>query len=214
MSKIFLSTDEMLNKPTLLEGYEHVNRYWDRTFNCHAAKILPGEFYVTDSGEMITTVLGSCVAACVRDKVYGVGGMNHFMLPDGGGRSDGECATSAARYGSYAMETLINEIIKHGGMRRNLECKLFGGGQVLANMTDVGKRNIAFVRQYVLDENIAVVAEDLGDIYPRRVVFFPNSGKAMVKRLVRLNNETIIEREQSYSGELNHQPVANAVELF
>jgi chemotaxis protein CheD len=215
MSRIFaLSAEQIAAQPGLLKGYEHVHRYWDRTFSCHAAKILPGEYYVTAEGEMITTVLGSCVSACIRDRVMGVGGMNHFMLPDTGLLSEDSCATTQARYGGYAMETLINEILKHGGVRKNLEAKLFGGGQVLANMTDVGSRNIAFVRQYVNSERIPVVGEDLGDIYPRRVAFFPETGKVMMKRLLRVQNETINEREMQYRDELAHQKVSNDVELF
>lgn len=215
MSSIFTPSKEALGpKPGILDGYEHVHRYWDRTFACHAAKILPGEYYVTAEGEMITTVLGSCVSACIRDRVFGVGGMNHFMLPESGKHGAGDCANSQARYGSYAMEQLINQIIKHGGMRKNLEVKLFGGGQVLANMTDVGARNIAFVRQYVREENIPVTSEDLGDIYPRRVVFFPASGKVMVKRLLRVQNETIGEREKQYCEKLSHQEPSCDVELF
>ncbi|TGD70846.1 chemoreceptor glutamine deamidase CheD [Mangrovimicrobium sediminis] len=198
----------------MLQGYEHVHRYWDRNFNCHGAKILPGEYYVTTEGEMITTVLGSCVSACIRDRVTGVGGMNHFMLPQGSGGTRSDGVSSEARYGNYAMETLINEIIKHGGKRRNLEAKLFGGGQVLAKMTAIGARNIDFVRDYVASENLEVTAEDLGDIYPRRVVFFPATGKAMVKRLVRLKNDTISQRENEYAEELSHQPVSRDVELF
>lgn len=215
MTRIFaLSPEQQAAQPGVLNGYEHVHRYWDRTFSCHAAKILPGEYYVTAEGEMITTVLGSCVSACIRDSLMGVGGMNHFMLPDGGGGRDTGYAATEARYGGYAMETLINEILKHGGSRRYLEAKLFGGGQVLANMTDVGKKNISFVRDYVRSEGITVVSEDLGDIFPRRVAFFPETGKVLVKRLMRVQNETINERERQYREELSHQKVSNDVELF
>jgi chemotaxis protein CheD len=206
--------DSVGRKPGLLRGYEHVHRYWDRTFACHAAKILPGEYYVTTDGEMITTVLGSCVSACIRDRLLGVGGMNHFMLPEAGPSRSGDCVSKQARYGSYAMERLINEIIKHGGKRENLEAKLFGGGQVLANMTDVGSRNIDFVREYVRQEQITVTAEDLGSVHPRRVVFFPSSGRVMVKRLLRLENDTICEREKRYQEEISQPKQTGEVELF
>lgn len=206
-------SDAVGPKPGLLRGYEHVHRYWDRTFACHAAKILPGEYYVTADGEMITTVLGSCVSACIRDRLLGVGGMNHFMLP-AAGSSSSDCASTQARYGSYAMERLINEVIKHGGRRENLEAKLFGGGQVLANMTDVGARNIDFVREYVCQERLTVTAEDLGSVHPRRVVFFPASGRVMVKRLLRVENNTICEREKQYEEEISLPRQAGEVELF
>jgi len=215
MSRIFaLSPEIQAARPGVLNGYEHVHRYWDRHFQCHAAKILPGEYYVTAEGEMITTVLGSCVSACIRDSLVGVGGMNHFMLPEGASGKGGGYAAMEARYGSYAMEALINEILKNGGSRAHLEVKLVGGGQVLANMTDVGKKNIEFVREYVRSEGMTVVSEDLGDVYPRRVVFFPETGKVMVKRLLRVGNETINEREKQYREELSHQKVSSDVELF
>lgn len=204
-------------QPQQLAGYGHVHRYWDRSFECHAAKILPGEYYVTSDGEMITTVLGSCVSACIRDTLVGIGGMNHFMLPGVDGNWRAEQTDYSARYGSFAMEKLINEILKHGGSRRNLEVKLFGGGQVLANMTDVGARNIKFVREYVRTECLPISSEDLGDIHPRRVVFFPGSGKVMVKKLLRLNNKTISERETNYMKTLavaTRAPVEDDVELF
>jgi len=202
------------DSPSLLPGYQHINRYWDRNFNCHAAKLLPGEYYVTDQGEMITTVLGSCVSACIRDTRFGIGGMNHFMLPHSDYTRAEDLITSGARYGSYAMERLINEIIKHGGSRKRLEVKLFGGGQVMSHMTDVGARNIDFVREYLRTERLPVVAEDLGNRYPRRVVFFPADGAVKVKRLQRLKNDTIIRREDEYRAAINRQEVESDVELF
>ena len=214
MSQILSNSSQAMRgeQPNVLDGYEHVHRYWDRAFACHGAKILPGEYYVSTQGEMITTVLGSCISACVRDVDFGVGGMNHFMLPEG--KSGGDCASTQARYGSYAMETLINQIIMHGGRRRRLEVKLFGGGQVLDQMTDIGARNIAFVEEYVAEEGLLVTSRDVGDVYPRRVVFFPETGKAMVKRLRKVTNDTITERESKYREDLSHQPISSDIELF
>ena len=140
--------------------------------------------------------------------------MNHFMLPEAGSGPAGDRASSEARYGSYAMEQLINEILKHGGMRRNLEAKLFGGGQVLANMTDVGAKNIRFVREYVAEERIEVTAEDLGDVYPRRVVFFPCTGEVRVKRLERVKNNTINEREKQYAERIAQPQTGGDVGWF
>ncbi|MDO8273478.1 MAG: chemoreceptor glutamine deamidase CheD [Gammaproteobacteria bacterium] len=197
-----------------LPGYEHINRYWDRMHECHAAKILPGEYYVTLCGEMITTVLGSCVSACVRDRKLGIGGMNHFMLPHSDRYGTWNSGSSAARYGGYAMETLINDVLKNGGRRENLEVKIFGGGQVLANMTDIGARNISFVKDYIRVENLQLMAEDLGGTYPRKVIYFPDSGRVRVKTLRTLHNDTIIRRESSYLVSLTEQPVQGAVELF
>ncbi len=213
MSILGLGT-ETLNQPPTLPGYSHINRYWDRHFDCHAAKILPGEYYVTCHGEMITTVLGSCVSACIRDRVMGIGGMNHFMLPHSDYTRDEDLLTTGARYGSYAMEQLINEILKHGGSRKYLEVKIFGGGQVMANMTDVGKKNIAFVREYLHAENLEVVSEDLGDRFPRRVAYFPETGAVKVKKLQRLRNDTIAQRETAYQASLVETKVESDVELF
>src|SRR3954470_4591854 len=110
------------------------NVYYDRTFDCDAAKILPGEYYYTGKDMLIVTVLGSCVSACIRDRVSGIGGMNHFMLPDGGDASN-PLISASARYGTYAMEVLINELLKSGARRENLEAKVFGGGNVLRGLT-------------------------------------------------------------------------------
>jgi len=172
--------------PQALPQFEHVSRYWDNEHKCFAARLLPGEYYVTTAHEMCATVLGSCVSACIRDTRIGVGGMNHFMLPldaSQGTSAWGAAASAATRYGNVAMERLINDILKLGGRRENLELKLVGGGRVLAAMsTDIGARNIEFVRQYVRDEGFNVVGEDLGDIYPRKVVYFPDTGKIRVKK--------------------------------
>ena len=154
------------------------NVYYDRTFNCDAAKILPGEYYFTNKDMLIVTVLGSCVSACIRDRVTGLGGMNHFMLPDGG--SDPNSPISASmRYGTYAMEILINDLLKAGARRENMEAKVFGGGAVLRGFTaiNVGERNAAFVINYLKAEKMRVVAEDLNDIHPRKVYFFPAAAR-------------------------------------
>lgn len=201
--------------PPALPGFDHINRYWDRRHDMCAAKILPGEYYVTTRTELIVTVLGSCISACVRDPIFGIGGMNHFMLPQSGGGSVTSTALSdSARYGNVAMEHLINEILKHGGQRGNLEVKLFGGGRVMAGMTDVGRRNISFVRDYLDIEGLGVVAEDLGGNYPRKVVYNPKTGKVLMKRLRSMHNSTILERETAYMHELEIQPVSGEVDLF
>ena len=163
-----------------------------RTFDCDAAKILPGEYYFTPKDMLIVTVLGSCVAACIRDRVSGIGGMNHFMLPDGGGDADSPVSASM-RYGTYAMEVLINDLLKAGARRENLEAKVFGGGAVLRGFTaiNVGERNAKFVRSYLQNEHIKVTAEDLNDVHPRKVYFFPRTGKVLVKKLKQMNNNTL-----------------------
>jgi len=183
---------------------EHLatNFYYDRTFDCEAAKILPGEYYFSGKDMVIVTVLGSCVSACIRDRVSGIGGMNHFMLPDAG--SDDSPVSASMRYGTYAMEILINELLKAGARRENFEAKVFGGGNVLRGFTsiNVGERNAKFVREYLKLENIRITAEDLIDIHPRKVFFFPRTGKVLVKKLKVVHNDTLKQREIEYANKL------------
>lgn len=198
--------------PTL-DGFSHINRYWDKAADIGAAKILPGEYYVTVEDEMVVTVLGSCVSACIRDTRFGIGGMNHFMLPV---QHDNSLSldSMATRYGNFAMEALINDILKNGGRRSNLEIKLFGGGMILEHMTDVGKKNINFVHEFLQTEGLAVLAEDLGDIYPRKVHYFPKTGRVRMKKLRSLHNRTIIDREVSYMDSLESKPIEGEIDLF
>jgi len=200
---------------TTAENQFATNIYYDRSFDIDAAKILPGEYFFTPKDMVIVTVLGSCVSACIRDRVSGVGGMNHFMLPDGGNDGDGLLSASM-RYGTYAMEVLVNDLLKAGARRENLEAKVFGGGHVLSSFStiNVGERNSQFVRDYLKTERIRVVAEDLEDVYPRKVYFFPRTGRVLVKKLRRLNNNTIANREQDYANRLKREPVSGSVDLF
>jgi chemotaxis protein CheD len=204
----------------VLPGFEHLRRFWDPTQHCVTVKVLPGEFYVSTQEEMISTVLGSCVSACIRDRRRRIGGMNHFMLPEPaanrGSERDGWSAIvgRAARYGNDAMEQLINAILRAGGQRADLEVKLFGGGRVLAQMTDIGERNIAFVQRYIATENLQVSASDLGDIYPRQVQFFPASGKARVRQLRGSKDVVLVADERQYLKRLANDPIKGEVELF
>ncbi len=202
--------------PLTLPGFEHIRRTWNRDHNAYAARLLPGEYYVTINNEGIYTTLGSCISACIRDRISGVGGMNHFMLPisDDATSWKSTSLSSSARYGNFAMEHLINVILKNGGQRQNLEVKLFGGGRILENMTDIGQRNINFARDYLQTEGLKVVAEDVGETFPRMVVFFPGTGKVKVKRLRSLHNNTIVDEENNYLKVIESKPVGGDVELF
>lgn len=194
---------------------EHLagNRYFDRKFDAEAVKVLPGEYFVTATNMLMVTVLGSCVSACIRDRDKGIGGMNHFMLADSG---DTSAVSSSARYGTYAMEILINHLLKLGARKSSLEAKVFGGGRVMATLTSsqVGERNARFVMEFLATEGITVAARDLLDVYPRKVYFFPHNGKVLVKKLVRLHNDTLIRREKEYAARLTEAPVAGDIELF
>lgn len=196
---------------TCLKGFDHINRYQDKVNHCISAKLLPGEYYVTRHQEMITTVLGSCVSACIYDPTTKCGGMNHFMLPGDGNTSQND---ESARYGLFAMESLINEILKLGARKENLIAKLFGGGQIIENMTDVGLKNIRFAKNFLFAEGISLNSSDLGLIYPRKVNFFPLTGKVMVKRLRTLHNSTIQDREKEYMQSINAKKISGDIELF
>ena len=207
-----------LTQPSSLPGFEGINRFWDRRSQLFMAKILPGEFYVTSSDEVICTTLGSCVSACIWDPVMRIGGMNHFMLPQTDSSAEAvnwsTLPSNATRYGNYAMEHLINEVIKHGGRRSKLQAKVFGGSSMLNTNLNIGRENIAFVLDFLETDNIPVLAKDLGSRFPRKLVFNPMSGKARVKSLRQLHNDTIFDRDTSYQHSLIQQPVEGEIELF
>lgn len=183
--------------------------FWDAHFRNDAVKVLPGEYFVHDEDLLITTTLGSCIAACLWDRERRIGGMNHFMLPEGAGDS--------GRYGSYAMELLINELLKRGASRLTLEAKIFGGGAVIGGMSsiNVGERNTQFVIDYLQTERIPIVSRDVLEIYPRKVCFLPASGKAMVKRLAATHNDAFVAQDRLAAQKA--APVSSAggsVDLF
>jgi chemotaxis protein CheD len=164
--------------------------FYDAHFKNEAVKVLPGEYYVDSEDLLVMTTLGSCIAACLWDRQAKVGGMNHFMLPEGSGDS--------GRYGSYAMELLINEMMKRGASRLTMEAKIFGGGAVISGMNtiNVGERNTKFVIDFLATERIPIVSKDVLDIYPRKVCFLPASGKAMVKRLAPTQSENLVAQDR------------------
>lgn len=190
--------------------------YFDRTFNTDAAKISPGEFYFTNKDMLIVTVLGSCISACIRDKVTGIGGMNHFMLPDSASADKDSPVSESMRYGSYAMEVLINQLLRNGAKKENLEAKIFGGGNVLKSFTstNVGVRNANFVKNFLKNEGIKVTGEDLLDVFPRKVYYFPKTGRVLVKKLREVNNFTVVKREEAYASKLKTNDVGGEVDLF
>jgi chemotaxis protein CheD len=201
-----------------LPQFAHINRHWDSREGRYVAKLLPGDYYVTTHDEMVFTVLGSCVSACIRDRVLRIGGMNHFMLPEDasdGNSAWGQSASAATRYGNVAMERLVNDILKAGGKRENLEVKLVGGGRVLDAMTDIGARNIRFVKEFVATEGYKILGEDLGSVHPRKVMYHPESGDARVKKLGNRDaGADLVEREKSYLRRIDTTPVAGEIELF
>ncbi len=185
--------------------------FFDHHFQSDAVKVLPGEYFVANSDILIMTVLGSCIAACIWDARAGVGGMNHFMLPEG------DASDTSGRYGSYAMELLINEMMKLGARKESMQAKVFGGGQVMSGFTtmNVGERNTQFVLDYLHTERITVVSKDVLDIYPRKVVFFPTTGKAMVKKLAHSHPESLESTERKGNVvNLAKSTAGGSVDLF
>jgi len=197
---------------------QSLTHYFDTGFKLPAVKILPGQYHSVQYDGLIVTVLGSCVSACLWDPARRIGGMNHFMLPGVGHRGPaggGAEAQEPARLGVYAMEVLINQMLKLGAERGRLTAKVFGGGSVLEGMEalNVGSQNGAFVLDFLREEGIPVVAQDLYDTCPRKVYFFPASGKVLVKRLGSMRNDTLQQREREYLASLA-RATGGEVELF
>lgn len=186
--------------------------YFERDFDRNAVKIMPGEFFVAREDIIISTVLGSCVSACLWDRSARVGGMNHFMLP---GDEAGAVNADSGRYGAFAMEQLINELIKRGAHKSAIEAKVFGGGAVLRQFStlNVGERNAAFVLDFLRTEGIRVQSQDLLDVHPRRVAFFPATGRALCKKLM-TTDKALESAEQQYKARISTTPVAGDIELF
>lgn len=185
--------------------------YKDHHFQYDAVKVLPGEYFVSTDDMVLMTVLGSCISACIWDGRVRAGGMNHFMLPDG------DASDGFGRYGSYAMELLINEMLKRGARRESMQAKVFGGAQVMAGFTamNVGERNTKFVLDYLATERIPVVSQDVLDRHPRKVCFFPVTGKALVKRLAHTHPETLaVEERRGNVAALVRTTSGGSIDLF
>lgn len=215
----FLVSSVSGGRPSLLEALKAQPRnpgeasffYKDHHFQYDAVKVLPGEYFVSTEDMVLMTVLGSCISACIWDGRIRAGGMNHFMLPDG------DASDGFGRYGSYAMELLINEMLKKGARRESMQAKVFGGAQVMAGFTsmNVGERNTKFVLDYLATERIPVVSQDVLDRHPRKVCFFPVTGKALVKRLAHTHPETLaVEERKGNAAVVARSTFGGSVDLF
>ncbi len=193
---------------------EHIatTTYFDKKFNCDAVRVLPGEYYISKKNRLLMTVLGSCVSACIWDKKRGIGGLNHFMLP---GKAS-EDFNKSARYGNYAMEILINHVIQLGAKRQDLVAKVFGGAKVMHSFTslDIGGDNGTFILDYLHNESIPIHSSDLGGIYPRKIYFFPETGKVMVRKLTDTHNHEVEKQEDNYFVRVNKADIEGEIELF
>lgn len=210
------ATDKRPSPPPALRGFERIKRIWDNSRQTFMARVLPGEYYVTHNDEAITTVLGSCIAVCVRDREIGVGGMNHFMLPLCKDEIAEHCDSNdqATRYGNYAMEHMINDVLKNGGRRGRLEFKVFGGGAVVEGMSNIGSHNITFVHDYIQMEGLRMISEDVGGNWPRKVIYFPQTGRALVKKMSPVIAKDVVQQEKSYMHDIETQPVEGSIDLF
>lgn len=202
------------NVKASLSGFEHIRRHWNEMHQSVVAIIEPGQFYVTNHSELIMTTLGSCISACVRDPQSAVGGMNHFMLPAKGNiyQDKSSQLQGAMRYGNWAMEFLINQILKTGAKRRNLEVKVFGAGGTF-DAKSVCEMNIKFITEYLHDENLKLAAQDLGGSLARTIVYNPITGKILRKTLDVRPKELDIA-ENKYNSSLDKSPSNDDIELF
>lgn len=194
-----------------LPGFEQVHRYYDGVQRSWVTQVLPGEFYVSSQDEVISTVLGSCVSTCIRDPRLRIGGLNHFMLPK---EPDAVSSGEALRYGCFAVERLLNELFKLGAERGSLEVKVFGGGRMINGVGDIGQANVAFVREYLADEGLTIVSEDVGGGWARRIRYFPVSGRVLLKRLEMTRAAEVTARERDLERSLRDGPLTGRVELF
>lgn len=185
-----------------------MNRYFNEHLGRHVVKIMPGEYALARGSDVLVTVVGSCVTACIRDERKHIGGMNHFMLPvyrEGSAANISPELTQAARYGVNAMELLINAFLRKGSRKRDLSVKVFGGGSVMGGeltSLGIGRANGEFVLSFLKAEGLVVLAQDLFGAVPRKVAFFPDEGKVRVKYLRQLKNSTVAERERDYASRI------------
>ena len=192
--------------------FDHIARYQTAAGE-KIAKVLPGDYYVTAPPELISTLLGSCVAACIRDPSLELGGMNHFMLPEASPEAR-DLRSHAGRYGVHAMENLINGILRRGGQRERLEVKIFGGGSMGRSRARIGEQNATFVEEYLRREGFVVAARDLGGEVARRLIYEPGSGLVQVMKLPPMDLAPLVNEEVRYERSLERALCAGSVELF
>ena len=194
--------------------FGHIRRMTDTRFPYEVAVILPGEYFVSREPKVVYTVLGSCISVCLRDPFVGVGGMNHFMLAAPASDNALDRWVDTGRYGSFAMEMLMNEIFKRGGKKERLEAKVFGGGKIYDGTIDIGAKNAAWALDFLEREGISPLKADVGDLCPRKVYYFTDSGKVLLKKLDRVVATAIAQEEGQYREKLQRAPVQSEVTLF
>lgn len=199
---------------TGLMEFGHIRRMQDTRFPYEVAVILPGEYFVSQEPKVVYTVLGSCISVCLRDPIAGVGGMNHFMLAAPSTTEGHDNWADSGRYGSFAMEMLMNDIFKRGGKKERLEAKVFGGGKIYDGTIDIGAKNAAWALDFLEQEGLSPLKADVGDVCPRKVYYFTDSGKVLMKKLDRVVASEIAQEEGQYRKKLQQAPVQSDVTLF
>jgi len=199
----------------LPHSHHERRRHHEEQQHLKVTTLYSGDYYVTDKPkELIVTILGSCVAACLYDPVAKIGGMNHFLLPDAGITGSAANLGESTRYGAFAMEQLINGLLRLGGLKTRLEVKVFGGANVINNSAMIGSKNVSFVRQFLKSEGLNITASDLGGDYPRRLRFYPDTGKTMLLKLARKADMAVVDEERIFSDKLKTKPIDGDIELF
>ena len=194
--------------------FGHIRRMKDARFPHEVAIIMPGQYFVSQSPMVVYTVLGSCISVCIRDTEMKIGGMNHFMLAKPSGDATDDHWGTSARYGSYAMEVLLNDLYQRGAHKSRLEVKIFGGGKIYQGNNDVGAQNAAWALEYLQREGLEPSKADVGSTCPRKVYFFTDSGRVLLKKLSSLQSREIALEEQAYQARLEPEKVVGDVTLF
>lgn len=197
----------------MMSGSTRFEPYWDGKWNNWLVNLKQGDYLVSDEPILMTTVLGSCVSACVFDPVAKIGGMNHFLLPDAG---NSDLGSGSFRYGVHAMEILVNTLVKKGASHQRLQVKVCGAADVVSGITNkVGACNEIFIRRYIRTENLTLAAQDLGGLSPRRVVFNPQDGRLRIKKLHKPLTPDTVTAEQRRAQSLRQASESSAdIELF
>jgi chemotaxis protein CheD len=213
MTSIIIDKRQAQQELPVSEYFQGKHHFYDARQDINVIKIFSGDWHVsTKSNDMLATILGSCISACIRDPLLGIGGMNHFLLP-GEDFLDSHVSDSA-RYGVYAMECLINGILQAGGCKERFEVKIFGGGNVINTSSCIGSTNAQFIRSFLRKEGFRIASEDLEGDYPRRLHYYPYSGKVMLRRLRRREDMSVVNEEARYTQQIKSKPIEGSIELF
>lgn len=208
--------EENVNNLHVVQKTKRADGYFDDVLSVHLVPVMAGQCSWTNAGDIaFSTTLGSCISVCAYDEDMGVGGMNHFLLPNAS-ESEGRRFSKSFRYGSAAVENLLNCLYKNGAAKNGIKIKIFGGANIISTSAqDIGARNIAFTRDFFERENMRIKSEDVGGDYARRVIFYPQSGRVMLQTLNERDAlEQIQNKETNILQKLQKVREGADVELF